>query len=159
MEHSVNAEEVDDLQRFLLRAQQAKQLEHPALPTLLDVWSCQGTAYALMPAVQGSSLSEFVAAQGGRLPLETILPWLRTCCDVAERLHALGRIHGAWDPSAIWVLDSRELLLPTPEVDGGAQAPSPWVALEQTVLSPGRAQRGPWTDVFGIGALAWPLRC
>jgi hypothetical protein len=142
------------LQRFLLRAQQAKQLEHPALPTVQDLWSCQGTAYALMPVVEGRSLGEVVAAHKGRLPPQMIWPWLRTCCDVAERLHAQGRIHGAWDPSAIWVMDNGELLLPTPEVDGGAQAPSPWVALEQTVLAPGRAQRGPWTDVFGIGALA-----
>jgi hypothetical protein len=142
------------LQRFLLRARQLKQVEHPALPTVTDLWSCNGTAYALFPAFTGQSLSEVVADQGGALQLSTAWPWLATCCDLAERLHAQGRIHGAWDPSAIWVLSDRKLVLPAPEVDGGSQQPSPWVALEQTVLAPGRAQRGPWTDVFGIGALA-----
>lgn len=142
------------LQRFLLRARQLKQVEHPALPTVIDLWSCNGTAYALFPAFTGQSLSEVVADQGGALQLSTAWPWLATCCDLAERLHAQGRIHGAWDPSAIWVLSDRKLVLPAPEVDGGSQQPSPWVALEQTVLAPGRAQRGPWTDVFGIGALA-----
>lgn len=142
------------LHRFLLRAQQLKQLDHPALPVLADLWSCDGTAYALMPPLVGQSLAEVVQAQGGSLPLTMVMPWLRTCCDVAEHLHAQGKLHGAWDPQAVWVLQNGKLLLPPPEIEGGVQTPSPWSALEQTVLAPGRAQRGGWTDVYGIAALA-----
>lgn len=142
------------LHRFVLRARQLRQLDHPALPKLWDLWSCRGTSYVLMPPLGEQSLAERVIADNGRVAPSVVWPWLRTCCEVAELLHAQGRIHGAWDPQAIWVRTDGELTLPPPLVDGSAVVASPWMALEQSVLAPGKAQRGPWTDVFGIAAVA-----
>lgn len=142
------------MQRFLLRAQQLKSLSHAALPALSDLMPSHGTAFAVMPLMNVRTLAEVVEAEGGRLPLAQIWPWLNTCCDLAQWLHDQGRIHGALEPGSIWVLDEQRLLLPPPELEEGYRPPSPWVALEQTVLASSGTPRGPWTDVYGIGALA-----
>lgn len=142
------------LKRFLLRVRQLSRLSHPALPTLLDAWPGQGTAYALLAEPAGRSLAEVVQSAGGNLPTERFWSWLNACMDFAEWLHAQGKVHGAWDPTGIWVMDDGRLVLPPPDVEGGAQPGSPWQALEQTALAPIGTQRGPWTDVFGIAALA-----
>lgn len=141
------------LQHFVQRARQLTEFEHSALPQLLELWSSNGTAYVLMPDSLGQTVAERVAEHGGRLPPAMVWPWLRTCFEVAGQLHAQGRIHGAWDPGAVWVRADGTLLLPAPQVDGGLQPPSPYIALEQTLLASG-TPCGPWTDVFGIAALA-----
>ena len=142
------------LKRFLLRVRQLSRLQHPRLPTLLDAWPGQGTAYALLAEPPGRTLADVVQAAGGFLPLDRFWPWLHACMDFAEWLHAQGKVHGAWDPQGIWVLDDDRLVLPPPDVEGGAQPGSPWQALEQTALAPIGTQRGPWTDIFGIAALS-----
>lgn len=142
------------MQRFLLRAQQLRVLSHPSLPKVLDLMPSHGTAFAVFPLLSVRTLAEVVELDGGRLPLSQVWPWLNTCCDVAQWLHDQGRIHGGFDPQAVWVLDDDQLLLPPPELEEGYRPPSPWVALEQTVLASSGTPRGPWTDVYGVGALA-----
>jgi hypothetical protein len=142
------------LRRFTTKARQLKGLAHPSLPLLLDVWASHGTACALMSPLPAQTLAEVVAAQGGRLRLAQAWPWIRACFELAEWLHEQGRIHGAWDPDAIWVQEDQRLLMAAPEGDAGVRPPSPWVALEQSHPSPSGVRCGPWTDVFGIAAIA-----
>lgn len=142
------------LRRFMMKARQLKALEHPALPVLLDAWSSQGTAYALLSPLPAQTLAEVVAAQGGRLRLEQAWPWMCACFDLAEWLHRQGKIHAAWEPDAIWVQEDQRLVMAAPEVDGGVRPASPWVAIEQTTQAPSGIKCGPWTDVFGIAAIA-----
>lgn len=142
------------MQRFLLRAQQLKAMSHPSLPHLIDLIPSHGTAFAVYPLANLRTLAEVVEQAGGRLPLSQVWPWLNACSDLAQWLHDQGRIHGGFDPHAVWVLDDDRLLLPPPELEEGYRPPSPWVALEQTVLASSGTPRGPWTDVYGVGALA-----
>ncbi len=142
------------LRRFLLRARQLRELEHPSLPRLIEAWPSHGTACILTAPAATKTLSDVVLVAGGRLALEQAWPWLCACCDLAEWLHQQGKIHGAWDPETIGVTEAGALILPMPEVDGPAHPASPWMPLEQTALAPKGVQRGPWTDVFGISGLA-----
>jgi hypothetical protein len=142
------------LRRFLLRARQLRELEHPSLPRLIEAWPSHGTACILTAPAAERTLSDVVTSAGGRLPLDQAWPWLCACCDLAEWLHQQGKIHGAWDPETIGVTEDNRLILPMPEVDGPAHPASPWMPLEQTALAPKGVQRGPWTDVFGISGLA-----
>ena len=142
------------MRRFMMKARQLRTLEHPALPLLLDTWSSHGTAYALLSPLPAQTLAEVVAAQGGRLRLAQAWPWMCACFEFAEWLHRQGKIHGAWDPESIWVQEDQRLLMAAPEVDGGVRLASPWVALEQTAQAPSGIKCGPWTDVFGIAAIA-----
>lgn len=142
------------LRRFTAKARRLKGLAHPALPLLLDVWSSHGTACALMSPLPAQTLAQVVAAQGGRLRLAQAWPWIRACFELADWLHEKDLIHGAWDPDAIWVQEDQRLLMAAPEGDGGVRPPSPWVALEQSHPSPSGVRCGPWTDVFGIAAIA-----
>ncbi len=142
------------LRRFLLRGRQLGELHHPALPRVIESWPSHGTACILTTPVASRSLSDVVLAAGGRIPLEQAWPWLCACCDMAEWLHQQGKIHGAWDPETIGVRDNQDLVFPMPEVEGPAHPASAWMPLEQSALAPKGVQRGPWTDVFGIAALA-----
>ena len=142
------------MQRFLLRAQQLRAMSHPTLPPLLDLIPSHGTAFAVYPLASVRTLAEVVEQEGGRLPLAQVWPWLNACCDLAQWLHDQGRIHGGFDPNSVWVLENGQLMLPPPELEEGYRPPSPWVALEQTVLASTGTPRGPWTDVYGVGGLA-----
>jgi hypothetical protein len=142
------------MQRFLLRAQQLRAMTHPTMPVLLDLIPSHGTAFAVYPLSRIRTLAEVVEQEGGRLALAQVWPWLNACCDLAQWLHDQGRIHGGFDPHSVWVQENGQLLLPPPELEEGYRPPSPWVALEQTVLASSGTPRGPWTDVYGVGGLA-----
>ena len=148
---------------FVNEARLLARFDHPSLVRVLHFWKANGTAYMVMPFVQGSTLA---AARGAmaRPPDEA---WLRALLQsllgALEVLHAASCFHRDIAPDNVLLLpDGRPLLL-----DFGAARRVVGEKTQQltAILKPHYApieqyaeskhlQQGPWTDLYALGALA-----
>ncbi len=97
------------LERLALRSQvrRMSEIEHPGLPTVLDVVDTEAGFAVVLPASPEARL----LADGGFLPADGPAQ-LRSAL---QALHAVGRTHGALDEHAVLVLpDATVRLLPVP---------------------------------------------
>lgn len=162
------------LRSFFDEARMLAEFDHPALIKIHRVWADNGTAYMLMPLVQGITLHDALR----RAPAAPPEPWLRRLAtELAEALAVLhdrqclhrdvapDNILLQHDPAAGGLFDAlpRPLLL-----DFGsarrvvADATQALTALLKTGYSPveqyeGEAsqRQGPWTDVYALSAVLW----
>lgn len=162
------------LRSFFDEARLLAAFDHPALIKIHRVWADNGTAYMLMPLVQGITLHDALR----RAPAPPPEAWLRRLAtDLTEALgvlHAQQCLHRdvapdnillQHDPAAGSPFDAppRPLLL-----DFGsarrvvADATQALTALLKTGYSPveqyeGEAsqRQGPWTDVYALSAVLW----
>jgi non-specific serine/threonine protein kinase len=151
------------LASFVNEARLLARFDHPSLVRVLHFWKANGTAYMVMPFVEGSTLA---AARGAmaRPPDEA---WLRALLQsllgALEVLHAASCFHRDIAPDNVLLLpDGRPLLL-----DFGAARRVVGEKTQQltAILKPHFApieqyaeskhlQQGPWTDLYALGALA-----
>lgn len=167
------------LRSFFDEARLLASFDHPALVKIHRVWADNGTAYMLMPLVQGPTLHDALR----RSPVPPPEPWLRRLA--AELAEALGVLHAQQclhrdvapdnivlqhDPQAGGsVLDAmpRPMLL-----DFGSarrvigDETQQLTALLKTGYSPieqyegeASARQGPWTDVYALSAVLWSCVC
>ena len=73
---------------FRREAQVLSQLSHPNIPRVTDFFSERGKQYLVMEFVDGETLEEKLAGQGGALSEAQVLPWAEQLCDVLEYLHS-----------------------------------------------------------------------
>lgn len=162
------------LRSFFDEARMLAAFDHPALIKIHRVWADNGTAYMLMPLVQGITLHDALR----RAPAGPPEPWLRRLAtELAQALAVLHErqcLHRDVAPDNILLQHDaaagspfdglpRPLLL-----DFGSarrvvgDATQALTALLKTGYSPveqyeGEASRrqGPWTDVYALSAVLW----
>ena len=152
------------LHSFLREARLQARFSHPAMLEVYRVWEQNGTAYMAMRYYPGSSLRDLrVEAESAHLFDEaSIKQIISPVMDALEELHSQSVLHRDVSPDNILMLPSGAPVLldfgsARTVVAGAAQSLT-------TVLKPGYAPieqyaddgtmvQGPWTDVYGLGAV------
>ena len=144
------------LKRFLNEAKILSRLSHPNIVPILAAFKALGTAYYVMPHVEGTELQKAAPAPDD-ITAEWLLPVLEKILSALGYLHAQRIIHRDIKPNNILMNATGEPIL----IDFGTartlentlshtQIGTPgYMPLEQ--LSAG-GNRGPWTDFYALGA-------
>jgi serine/threonine protein kinase len=152
------------LRFFVDEGKLLSQVRHPALVHVYGSWEENGTAYMAMDLVPGRNLHHTMQARG-RPPREAALrAWLDDLLGALDALHQAGLQHRDIAPPSIVIgPDNRPLLLDlgTPRraassrgETGPAGPRDGFAAVEQYGDGQGH-KRGPWTDVYGLGAVLY----
>jgi len=153
-------------QSFLNEARILAQFEHPALIRIHRFWEQNGTAYMVMQYCAGKTLRKLLLDEPERqcdeqwLKLQVMDPVL----DALQLLHSKHYYHRDLSPDNIIVLESGMPML----LDFGAarQVIGDMTQALTVILKPGFApieqyaddesmRQGPWTDIYGAGAVMY----
>ena len=92
-------------ERFLSEARRGKQLEHPNLAKVFDFSiAADGTAYMVMEYIEGITLREVLARNGGPLDAAYVLPLAQQVLDALAYLHARKLVHRDISPDNIMLV-------------------------------------------------------
>jgi len=155
------------LDTFLHEARLLAQFTHPALVHVYRVWEERGTAFMAMQYCVGKTFRQIRQAEPAKVKDEG---WLKATfapiLDALELLHANNCYHRDISPDNILILNGGGPVL----LDFGAarQVVGGMTQALTVVLKPGFApieqyaddasvQQGPWTDVYGVGAVLYYL--
>jgi parallel beta-helix repeat protein len=138
------------------------QLAHPNIVALRDRIERAGASYLVIDYIDASSLEDHLAEQGGPLQPAPLTRLLLELCDALSHVHAQGLLHRDLKPANILVRAEGTPVL----VDFSAALPMDQrtESREFSSLTEGYAApeqyaedqaEGPWTDVYGLGALAY----
>ncbi len=148
------------LEKFLDEARTiAKFEEVPEIVKIRDFFKDNGTAYIVMNYIEGITLKEYIANNGGRLPLDAVLNIMLPVMKALEQVHKTGILHRDISPDNIYITKSFQVRL----LDFGAArfAIGEHSKSLSVVLKPGyapeeqyrsRGNQGPWTDVYAAAA-------
>jgi serine/threonine protein kinase len=95
--------------RFEREARAISHLEHPHICPLYDVGEQDGTAYLVMPHLQGETLAERLTR--GALPIELALTTAAEIADALDAAHTVGITHRDLKPANIFLTKSGVKLL------------------------------------------------
>lgn len=153
------------LKNFLREAQMLARFSHPAMVEVHRVWEQNSTAYMAMRYYPGKTLRELRQASSD-FDEASIRRILEPIFDALSLLHAQNVIHRDVSPDNILMRGNGAPVL----LDLGAarMVIGGMTQALTTVLKPGYApieqyvddgtmQQGPWTDVYGLGAVLYFL--
>jgi serine/threonine protein kinase len=154
------------LARFLDEARMLASLENePNVVGAKNFFEENGTAYLVMPYLDGQSLDAVRRSRGGRLPEREAVPLAMAVLDGLRAVHARGLLHRDIKPQNVYVTAAGQVKLldfGAARYAAGAQSRSltavltvPYAPFEQYQGS-GDGQ-GPWTDVYAVGVLLYVL--
>ena len=136
------------------------RLAHPNIVALRDRIERTGASYLVIDYVDAGSLDDHLAEHGGRLSPAALTRLLLELCDAVSHVHAQGLLHRDLKPANVLVRAEGTPVL----VDFSAALPLDRQA-EPREFSPSPPRRAgaicrgsgrrPWTDVLGLGALAY----
>ena len=90
------------LESFLKEARTLARFQHPNIVPILDFFEAHGTAYLVMPFIEGQSLeARLRELPDGRMSAAEIETWLRPLLDGLQALHAQGVLHRDLKPDNI----------------------------------------------------------
>jgi serine/threonine protein kinase len=148
------------LSKFLEEAQALARFgDHPNIVSCRDFFEANGTAYMVMPYLEGLTLKEYLAKKGGRLSYEAARDILLLVMDALQEVHRVHLLHRDLSPDNIFLTTSKQVKLidfGAARYQAGEQSRSLSVILkagyapEEQYRSSGR--QGPWTDVYGVAA-------
>ena len=148
---------------FLNEARVLARFDHPALVKVYRFWEENGTAYMVMPCYEGPTLKATLA-ELGHVPSETeIRAWLKPILNAVTLLHESATWHQNIGPDEVVMTPFGPVLL---GLAGAAHAieavhhtpaaalKAGYAAIEQYGSAAG-STRGPWTDLYALGALVY----
>lgn len=159
---------VAGLQSFLREARMQARFSHPAMLEVYRVWEQHGTAYMAMRYYPGDTLRNLrKAAMSSHVFDETAIQRvMMPVFDALGELHSQSVLHRDVSPDNILIMPTGQPVL----LDFGAARNVVAGAAQSltTVLKPGYApieqyaddgtmEQGPWTDVYGLGAVLYFL--
>lgn len=154
------------LRQFSREAHLISLLEHPNLPEVYDFIIIGSEAYIVMTMVEGRNLSKVVDENGGPLPEETVIGWLKQILNALAYCHNNGVVHRDLKPQNLLITADGVIYL----IDFGiAKALNPAHRTTITrvrLLTPGYAppeqysvkgRADPRSDLYSLGAVAYYL--
>ncbi len=155
----------EGLKRFLDEARQLVRFRrHPCVVSCQDLFRSNGTAYLVMERVDGLPLSELLRLREKRgLPLTEVelLSMIVPLLEGLAAIHAEGVLHRDIKPANILIRRSNEQPV---LIDFGAakqvvakqsRSFAPYTEGYAAIEQVGAGELGPWTDIYGIGAVMW----
>lgn len=158
----------EGLNAFVTEAQTVATFAHPAIVPVERFFRANGTAYLVMPYIEGENLSELLKREG-TLSEDRLKSLLVPLLDGLEEIHRTGYLHRDIKPGNIFIrADGEPFLLdfgsarpdfgparlgfsatPAPQhVSSGYSAPEQYETKER---------QGPYTDIYGMAAVLY--RC
>jgi serine/threonine protein kinase len=149
--------------RFLQEARQLVKFQHPNIVRVIDIFEENDTAYMVMEYVQGETLKNLIQ-QKGILAEKDAMFLISQLMDAVESVHSKGMLHRDIKPENVLISTERRVVL----IDfGSAREFAEGKTSHQTVmLTSGyappeqyseRAKRGPFTDIYALGATLYFL--
>ena len=147
-------------ERFLREAKMlARFSQTPEIVQVRNFFLANNTAYIVMEYVEGITLKQYVADQGGKLSVEETMAILRPILRALAMVHKAGLIHRDISPDNIMLLPGGGAKL----LDFGAvrDVANGSSASTEAILKRGfapieqyqkRGNLGPWTDVYAMSA-------
>lgn len=149
------------LTRFLDEAKVLIRLSHSGIVPVLTAFKALGTAYYVMPQVEGTELHKAAPAPN-QIDEAWLRPVLQKVLEALDYLHAQSVLHRDIKPSNILLrVDGTPLL-----IDFGTARSSDATHTLTRVGSPGfspaeqftaHGKNGPWTDLYSLGATCYTL--
>ena len=152
-------------ERLAREAELLARLDHPGIVRLKDTGSDGGRPFIVLEWVDGSDLEAILTRSDGGLADDRLIQLLGELADAVAALHAAGWLHRDLKPANVVVRpDGRPVI-----VDFGAAAPiedagtapdsevTDGYAAPEQYLTDGA--EGPWTDLYGLGAIAYRALC
>jgi serine/threonine protein kinase len=151
------------IDRFLQEARQLARFQHPNIVRVIDIFQENNTAYTVMEFVNGETLKERIQRTGALEEKEAML-LINQLLDAVEAVHAKGMLHRDIKPENILISPEGRVVL----IDfGSAREFAEGKTTHQTaMITPGyappeqyseRAKRGPFTDIYALGATLYFL--
>jgi hypothetical protein len=162
---SAAAEEpfAEGLRRFRQEASTLIAFEHPNIVAVHRYVEANRTAYLVMQYVEGKPLDALLA-KGKTLEESEIEEIIEPILEGLEQVHAARFLHRDIKPANIYIrMDGRPVLLDFGAARQAVESPSRSVtAIVSEGYAPfeqyeGRGDQGPWTDIYGVGAVLY--RC
>ena len=132
---------------------------NPNIVGIYNYFEENGTAYFVMEYIEGQSLDQYVASQGGRLPWDEALQLLLPIMDALDAVHGRGIIHRDVTPDNICIMaDGKVKLLDfgAARYSLGDRSRSLDVVLKHGFAPKEQYSRhgrqGPYTDVYSLAA-------
>jgi formylglycine-generating enzyme required for sulfatase activity/serine/threonine protein kinase len=151
------------LERFRQEAETLVNFHHPNIVGVHRFFEANSTAYLVMQFVEGRSLDQILNEQRS-LPEAEILRFLPPILDGLEQVHRAGFLHRDVKPANIYIkTDGTPVLL---DFSAARQTVELSNAGMTAIVSDGYAPYeqygsggtlGPWTDIYGLGAVLY--RC
>lgn len=151
-------------QRFVEEGELLSRFKHPGIVRVYSTFEENETAYIVMELLRGKTLDAMLQTRGGRLPEEEAVGYIMKLGEALEVVHRAGLLHRDIKPQNIMVTDDNRVVL----LDfGTARKFAEGILQKHTVqVTPGyaplelysqRALRGPFTDVYSMGATMYYL--
>ncbi|HRZ08172.1 MAG TPA: serine/threonine-protein kinase [Candidatus Competibacteraceae bacterium] len=153
------------LEKFLEEARVlARFAEHQGIVAVRDFFPAHGTGYLVMSYLEGLTLKDYLARQGGRIAFKPALAILMPVMDALRSVHEVGLLHRDISPDNIFITRDRQVKL----IDFGAARAALGAHSRSlsVILKPGYAppeqygsqgRQGPWTDVYAVGATLYQM--
>ena len=140
--------------------------DDPVIVRCRDLFEANGTAYLVMEYESSQALSDLLRereSQGKPLTERELLALIVPLAEGLGRLHAAGVLHrdikpgnilvrsGSWQPVLIDFGAAKQTV--AQQTKSLAPLTPGYAALEQV----GEGDLGPWTDVYGLGAVMWRI--
>ena len=146
---------------FLQEARTLARLNHPNLVRVRRYFEALGTAYLVMPMVEGTSMNDILKAHAGNIETGELREVILKLSDALAYLHGESVAHRDIKPENIIVRDDGTPVF----VDFGSARrfdhlrPSEFTATVSPGYAPfeqytGSDRQGPWTDIYALSAVA-----
>lgn len=142
-----------------------KRLNHPHLPSIIDVIDCDDTFLIVMDYIEGKPLSDALKHEGAQ-PQEKVIEWAKQICDVLGYLHSRqpAIIYRDMKPSNVMLKPDGNIMI----IDFGTAREYKTTSVEDTkclgtqgYAAPeqfgGQGQTDARTDIYCLGATLYHL--
>ena len=150
------------LQRFVNDARTLARVDHHQIARVHRIGESGGTAYVVAEQVRGRSLSDEIG-ESGPMPEASVLAMIGGLAGGLARLHALGLLHLNISARNVMIREADGTAVLTgfgsarSHADEATRAlwTTPTTGYAPLELYNPSAGKGPWTDVFALGAVAY----
>ena len=143
--------------KFIEEARTMLKIDHPNIVKVIDVFEENGTAYIVMPFIEGQTLSHIVK-ENGRLDYPTAVNYMAQLAAAVEYIHKRDILHRDIKPDNIMITPDHRVFL----IDFGSarQFVHDQIQGQTVVLTHGYAppeqyeyntRKGNYTDIYAIG--------
>ncbi|MBR3926650.1 MAG: ankyrin repeat domain-containing protein [Akkermansia sp.] len=149
------------LRRFMEEAQLLARLSHPNIVPVTAAFKALGTAYYVMPHINGKDLKKSAPAPA-IITAKWLVPVLKKILGALKYLHGEALIHRDIKPENILLQPNGEPML----IDFGTARAQQGTHTMTRISTPGytpfeqispRGNVGPWTDFYALGATCYRL--